>query len=94
MPDLDQIFAAPKYDPTNPLRNTYEGRINRSVGSVDNPVQVTIDNLDGGQHEYERCYWTPRVDDAGDLVYPIRGDKCLVAISDEEEAWVLVWWPS
>jgi hypothetical protein len=42
---------------------------------------------------YGPCPWEPRLVDDHEYGTPSTGDRALVAISDEGEAWVVAWWP-
>lgn len=44
-------------------------------------------------HRWGPCRWMPRVDDAGDTVNPTVGDVALVGFDDEDNPWVICWWP-
>jgi hypothetical protein len=51
------------------------------------------------EKDWGPCRWTPRVDDAGDTVLPVEGDRCVVALAESgspgmPEIWVVAWWPS
>lgn len=54
-------------------------------------VSVTIPGLndEGQQLRWESCRWQAR----NDTDVPARGDKCLVIIDDNNEVWVVAWWP-
>lgn len=76
----------------------YEGIIVASVGSVSTQIEVIIpaysSNLKWGPMP-----WNPRVNDAGATIYPSAGDRCLVALGEDEDPgtpteWCVAWWPA
>jgi hypothetical protein len=51
-------------------------------------VMVSIYIFDGGEMPFGPCPWMPRGRDL-----PSKGDTALVIMDEEEEAWVIAWWP-
>lgn len=51
-------------------------------------VMVSIYIFDGGETPFGPCPWQPRGRDM-----PRKGDTALVIMDEEEEAWVICWWP-
>lgn len=42
------------------------------------------------------CRWSPRVEVVGgnlQIRYPERGDRALLIMSDDNEPWIVEWWP-
>ena len=67
----------------------WRGLVAAAPASVEEPLQVLIPAM-RTQHVWGPCAWPER---AG-AVLPVKGDACLVAISNEGDAWVLAWWPA
>lgn len=68
------------------LPSAFEGRI---ANPDPDALTVTIDAFDGDEqqrHEWGPCEWMPR----GHHV-PVRGDRCLVMLSDSRTPWVVAW---
>lgn len=57
------------------------------------PVFVTIAGKDDDLYRYGPCPWSPRIHDADEYATPTRGDRALVAFSDDGSPWVIQWWP-
>lgn len=51
-------------------------------------VAVLIPGL-SNELQWEECKWQSR----NDIDMPTRGDKCLVAFDENNEIWVVAWWP-
>jgi hypothetical protein len=71
---------------------SFEAMIASNPASVDEGVKVIIEAMDGNRH-FGPIPWMSRNDDAGNPVYPQRGNRALVTFSNEHEAWVIAWWP-
>lgn len=87
MPDLRELLPAAGGYPL------CEARFTRDITDVSDGAFVRYeaegwDDVDDGP-----CPWTPRVDGDGDVLLPNKGDRCLVAMSDENTPWVVAWWP-
>jgi hypothetical protein len=54
----------------------------------DKRVSVVIPGLDRTLR-WEDCRWQPR----GTADWPERGNQCVVVMDDNNEIWVVVWWP-
>lgn len=59
----------------------------------DEAAYVLIKHLDDEKHRIGPCPWSPRLLDAGHYGVPERGDRCLVAFTEEDEPWIIEWWP-
>lgn len=66
----------------------YEAVVRDAPATVDDMMTVTSRSLDGGRTVIGPCPWMPRGVDL-----PLEGDRALVTFTDEEEAWVIAWWP-
>jgi hypothetical protein len=78
----------------NPL---VEGIIAEDATTVNEKIEVTIPSFDDAT-PWGPCAWTPSVNDAGEVVYPEKGDPCLVALAATDEpgaigVWIVMWWP-
>lgn len=91
MGGLEDVFA-PRRDSLDiaPGSVSYDGTVSDAPASVTDTMLVTIDGIDGGEHEYGPCPWGP--ERAAGL--PAVGDRVLVAFSDNGEPWVTMWWPT
>jgi hypothetical protein len=72
----------------------YEAIFADSAGGVADTVHVLVDDFDDRRHLWGPVVWQPRVDDAGEPVYPQQGDPALIAESRTGEVWVLAWRPA
>lgn len=70
------------------LGKVWKGVIATSPGSLSTLVSVTIPGLDPDLR-IEGARWQSR--DAVSL--PTRGDDCLVIFDNNNEPWVVAWWP-
>src|SRR5215471_7228195 len=52
-------------------------------------VSVIIPGMDGGELRWENCRWPTR----SDALSPKRGDECLLALDDNNEMWITMFWP-
>lgn len=71
-----------------PPQRIWVGKVATAATDFADRIDVTIPGTDPGLR-WEDCRWQAR--NTVDL--PQRGDDCLVAIDDNNEAWVVVWWP-
>lgn len=62
--------------------------------SVLDPAFVTLPSVDTGLVQHGPAAWIPRINDAGDPVYPEAGNICLLVFDDDDQPWVAVWWPA
>lgn len=72
-------------------REAYAGEFATSAESTLDEVTVLLPGVDGGVNRFGPASWMPRVDDAGETVYPTRGDACLVMFDDDGDPWVVAW---
>jgi hypothetical protein len=73
--------------------SVWEAEIATEPASEDEPVFVLIEGKDEKVHRFGPCPWQPRISEANVYTAPSRGDRALVAESDEGEWWVIMWWP-
>lgn len=87
---LDRLVSGDPAHRRDPLREgIWRGRVAKAPATTHDPIQVVIPSL-SSQHVWGPCAWPERA--AGTL--PAAGDACVVALTDEGDAWVLAWWPS
>lgn len=58
------------------------------VKGADEGAMVTLYMFDGGTIPFGPCPWMPR-----GTLRPSKGDSALVIIDEQEEAWIINWWP-
>lgn len=80
-----------------PVIRLYEGQIATEPETVNDKVEVVIRAFDQNLL-WGPAPWQPRVDDGGDTILPVEGDRCVVALAETEdpgtpEIWVLEFWP-
>lgn len=56
------------------------------------PVYVTLENF-GEDVLWGPAFWEPIILNPADYAIPSAGDRALVIISNEEEVWIVAWWP-
>lgn len=95
--------------PAEPLTGgPYAGKIATSAALVSDKVFVTLDSFEA-PYQFGPCMWQPRVQPqtvnvaespeaahnitVAQLVLPARGNRCLVVFDENEQPWILVWWP-
>lgn len=83
MPDLDAAIA--NSAPTDVRSLTREGYVSRAPASTSEPLYVILPSF-SLEYEYGPCIWHPRGNEI-----PAKGARCLVAISEDGEPWVLAW---
>lgn len=90
-----RIFSQSKEvaKPNHRDATAWEGTVYKDVAEVDDYALVKINDWDNENHKPFECKWMPRVDDAGDTVFPSEGDSALIIMSDENDAWMIAWWP-
>lgn len=91
--DLDELI-----DRDTGAPGAHVGRFTSTATALDDELHVTIAGFDGARHKWGPVEWAPRVDTDGDLVYPSKGDRCLVIFDDaeggdtgDETPWVIAW---
>jgi hypothetical protein len=87
------LWDAPDLNPNDLPPAPVRANVHGDAAAISDPVYVTIPSFDGGRHKHGPCNWTPRVDASGDVLLPSDGDLCLVVEDEEENPWILVWWP-
>lgn len=73
-------------------KSLWEGVIADDVEAATDDLFVLIPQIDAGKHNRGPCRWTPRPLASG-LLYPNKGDAALVAKDDQDNYWVIAWWP-
>jgi len=76
----------------SPQTNIMPGTFNDNISSVSDEVFIVVPTFDENQ-KFGPCRWMPRVDDDGVTVLPQRGDPALLVITDNNDPWVVAWWP-
>lgn len=71
-----------------PPQTVWAGIIATNPPDFGTKVSVVIPGIDNSLR-WENCKWQSR----DDVNLPHRGDPCLVAFDDNNEVWVVVWWP-
>lgn len=69
----------------------------QTAASVDDVLTVKVPGYDEGEHAHgdpEGVVWMPRVDDAGDTVFPTAGDAAYVMEASDGRWVVLAWTPA
>lgn len=69
--------------------NLYEAVIATTPADTEEKVMVKLPTFNRREGP---CPWTPRAGAAQET--PQRGDRCIVAITDTNEPWVIGWWPA
>ena len=64
-------------------------KVATTANSSDDEVYVTVNNPEGTEPRLGPVQWRPGIDDAGDVTYPVRGDRCAVIFTNEGEPWIL-----
>lgn len=64
-----------------------EGKVISSPATLADGVRVSIEESDH-RFGYGPCPWMPR----GDIL-PQAGDRALLVMSDDNQPWVIAWWP-
>lgn len=75
-------------DPQPGLDGGYAGRLATTPSDMAEKVYVIIPALSTDQR-IGPCRWQAR----DDVSLPARGDRCYVVFDDNQEAWVIAWWP-
>lgn len=83
---IDRLIDEPIQRP-----QLFEATFVDDVASHQDEARVLITSFDSAA-TFGPCPWPSRHDGAG-LVLPARGDRALVAFSDDNQPWVVAWWP-
>jgi hypothetical protein len=86
----------------------FAGTIAADAAALTDLVPVLLDAFDP-QLQFGPCAWMPRLTtvtvnvaegaetahnvEVAQPLLPARGDRCLVALDDNETPWIVVWWP-
>ena len=79
------------YDDLEPVRHLgkiWRGSFARNVASLSARAYVILPDMDPSL-QIGPCRWQSR--DAVSL--PVRGDDCLVIFDNDNEPWIVAWWP-
>lgn len=71
-----------------PVATGYAGIILDNPEDVNNAVRVRIPSF-STLHAFGPCPWMPR-----DGEFPSKDDPCLVILDDQENPWIVAWWPA
>lgn len=71
-----------------PTLTIWAGKIASTPVDFASRIAVTIPGIDANLR-WRDCRWQAR----NDVDLPQRGYDCLVAIDDNNEVWVVAWWP-
>ena len=71
-----------------PTQRLWQGVIATTPTSFSQRVDVIIPAFDDTLR-WQNCRWQAR--NSSDL--PAKGNSCLAAIDDNDEVWVIAWWP-
>jgi hypothetical protein len=85
---MNALYESVASDAAPSLEGGYSGRISRGASTMDDKVWVVIAAL-STDREIGPCRWQAR----DDTSKPARGDRCFVQFDDNQEAWVIAWWP-
>lgn len=86
MAGLEELFPAASPDEPAGL---WAGTILDTASVATDEVRVTLPGADGARHAHGPCPFVPR-----GAVLPSEGDRCLVAIDDEGDPWIVCWTPA
>lgn len=81
-----QDLRAPQGHQLDSLDKLWEGTILDTATAAGEGVRVAIKDIDGGVHSYGPCSWMPR-----GTAMPQVGARCLVAVDEKDDAWIVVW---
>lgn len=70
-----------------------KAKVSTNAQGLSDPVYVTVPYFDGGQSEFGPCPWTPRPLPDGTVDMPNKGDHALIVLDEEDDAWIITWWP-
>lgn len=71
-----------------PLQRIWQAKIAKAPTDFGKRLAVTIPGIDPSLR-WEGCRWQSH----NTIDLPARGDDCLVAIDNNNEVWVVCWWP-
>lgn len=71
-----------------PPQTLWSGKIANNISDFADLLSVVIPGIDENVR-WENCKWQAR----NDTDIPHRGDSCLVAFDDNNQLWVVAWWP-
>lgn len=71
----------------------YEAVLATTPSDTTEQAMVIVPSF-SSKHLYGPCPWAPRIVDSDTYATPSKGDRALVAISNEKEVWIVSWWPA
>lgn len=77
-----------KLRPALPIRSIWHGIVASNPNDLSDRIAVVVPDFDPN-YQWEQCRWQSR----DGATMPVRGDECLVVLSNRGEAWVIAWWP-
>ena len=99
MPDIAELTAQ-ELRPNGSRRQhqdpvAYRGVIRSTPTDESDPVMVSIPARDPERRNwlYGPCPWSPRIVSGSQFGWPSQGDVALVVFTEEDEPWVVEWWP-
>lgn len=70
-----------------------QGTVASNPVDVDDPAYVVVPSR-SPIHRWGPAPYSPRIEPGGaTYAIPSRGDRCLVAFDDEDQPWIIEWWP-
>lgn len=90
MPSPADLIAKP--ETTDLPEGPREAVIDSEPSGPDQAVWVVIPSFDP-ELRFGPCPWSPMIASGDEYLTPSRGDRALVSVTEEGEAWVVAWWP-
>lgn len=75
-------------DFSEPRMNAWQGIVAKTVTDFADLLEITIPGLDPNLR-WTNCKWQAR----NSIDLPERGYKCLAIFDDNDQIWVVAWWP-
>jgi len=96
--DIGDLVADPRGRPRKEeirrARDLVEGVFSRTPADTMTRCFVTIESFDGGRREFGPCPWSAKILDTDEYGTPEEGDLALVGFNEEDEPWIVEWWPA
>lgn len=87
---MDEILRTLVTPPAEGSR-IFRGLIATDASGPNDRVEVRVPGYHAGR-SFGPCYVTPRPFRDGSLAYPQRGDLCMIALDENEQAEIVMWW--
>lgn len=73
----------------------YRAVVQTTPASAAEAVMVSIPGRDPQRRNwlYGPCPWSPRIVSDSEFGWPSKGDVALVVFTEEDEPWIVEWWP-